>query len=100
MEGGDVPGHEAVGGAGCGTHQCQPSGFDALAPRLGLLADDCGLYEDEREEREGDDSDDAQPLSGERPRGGTHHVTLRAVAPLLHGWFGRMVIQRWLRSRP
>ena len=85
MEDRDVSGYEAVRRAGGGADECQPPGFDTLAARLGLLADDGGLYEDEREEREGDDSDDAEALSGERPRGGTHHVTLKAVAPLLHG---------------
>src|SRR6267142_744918 len=83
VERGDVPRHEAVGGARRGAHECQASGFDTLAPGLGLLADD---------------RDDPQALARERPRGGRHEVTLSAVARLLHGSFDGVVIERWLRS--
>ncbi len=100
MKGGEVAGHEAVGGAPGGPNQCEAPGLDTLAAGLSLLADDCGLDQDQREEGEGDDCDDPQPLSRERPRGGVHALRVRAVAPLLHG-FGdrRFRVARWLRSR-
>jgi len=54
--------------------------------KVGLLADDCDLNEDEREERDGDDRNDPQALARERPRGE------------LRDSLERSVIERWLRS--